>query len=167
MKQHQMLKNRAYAQGSMEVQLQGGRRDGGDNIAQGLSNPSWPNSLQPHQKAGVGMRAVFLGESAAKKERTGTGVFLPQRFGSFPPENRKKPGSYSIKTIDTYDISSVLVNRNIFILIQYTAGCPTVLLPERVVHALNSSRESIDVQFQQRSQGSFNTDYGILLIAHN
>ncbi|KAL8504743.1 hypothetical protein ACS0TY_016065 [Phlomoides rotata] len=128
MKEHQMLKNRAYAQGSMEFQLQSGRRNGGDETAHGLSVPvpTWPTSHQPHQKSGSGMRAVFVGESAAKKERTGTGVFLPQRYGSFPTENRKK------------------------------SGCPTVLLPERVVHALNSTRDSIDAQVQQRS---FNPDY--------
>lgn len=97
MKQHQMLKNRAYAQ-AMDFQVQRERKNVGDDIAQGLSMPAWPTSQPPHQKSGSGMRAVFLGESAVKKERTGTGVFIPQRFGSFPPENRKKPGTTFIQS---------------------------------------------------------------------
>ncbi|GAB2299695.1 hypothetical protein Dimus_033752 [Dionaea muscipula] len=68
-----------------------------------------------HQQIGGGsaMRAVFLGGSGAgiKRKSPGTGVFLPRRYGSPPTEPRKKP------------------------------GCSTVLLPARVVQALNLNLE--------------------------
>lgn len=66
---------------------------------QGLSMAAWPTLQQSQQQQqqqpaqpGSGMRAVFLGETGAIKERTGTGVFLPRRIGTNPAENRKKPG---------------------------------------------------------------------------
>lgn len=67
---------------------------------------AWPTLQQSQQQQqqqqqqpnGSGMRAVFLGDTGAKKERTGTGVFLPRRVGTNPAENRKKPGINSTPT---------------------------------------------------------------------
>ncbi|KAG6433829.1 hypothetical protein SASPL_105447 [Salvia splendens] len=114
MKQQNMFKNGVWAlqQGKVEYhqfQNKNGKIDGeiGRN-QQRLSMASWPTLQQSQQQqTGSGMRAVFLGETGAKKERTGTGVFLPRRFGTTPAENRNKP------------------------------VCSTVLLPDRVIHALN------------------------------
>lgn len=96
----------------------------------GLSPAAWPtlqqSQQQPPPKGGSGMRALFLGNSTgAKRECAGTGVFLPRRVGS-PTETRKKP-----------------------------AGCSTVLLPDRVVQALNLNLEAMDAQ-PQLHQSQFN-----------
>ncbi|KAL0451090.1 UNVERIFIED_CONTAM: hypothetical protein Slati_1665400 [Sesamum latifolium] len=133
MKQQQMMKSNAWGQGKMDYQFQNGRT-GIVGRTQGLSMAAWPTlqqsqQQQQHQQPGSGMRAVFLGETGAKKERTGTGVFLPRRFGSNPTETRKKP------------------------------GCSTVLLPDRVVHALNLNLESVDAQSQLRGNGNFTSEY--------
>ncbi|XP_019198138.1 PREDICTED: uncharacterized protein LOC109191910 isoform X2 [Ipomoea nil] len=86
-------------------------KNGGGGV--GFRPPSaWPTLQQSQQQQlpGSGMRAVFLGNPAggggAKRECSGTGVFIPRRTGN-PSESRKKP------------------------------GCSTVLLPDRVVQALN------------------------------
>ncbi|KAK4419004.1 hypothetical protein Salat_2313200 [Sesamum alatum] len=139
MKQQQMMKSNVWGQqGKMDYQFQNGR-SGIVGRTQGLSTAAWPtlqqSQQQPqqhqhqHQQPGSGMRAVFLGETGAKKERTGTGVFLPRRFGSNATETRKKP------------------------------GCSTVLLPDRVVHALNLNLESVDAQSQLISSGNFTHAY--------
>ncbi|KAG6437136.1 hypothetical protein SASPL_102047 [Salvia splendens] len=116
MKQQHMFKNGVWGQqqqGKVEYhqfQNKTGKMDGElGRTQQRLSMASWPTlqQSQQQQQPGSGMRAVFLGETGAKKERTGTGVFLPRRFGTAPAENRNKP------------------------------VCSTVLLPDRVVHALN------------------------------
>ncbi|XP_057981760.1 uncharacterized protein LOC131167042 [Malania oleifera] len=61
----------------------------------GLPQSAWPPlQLQQQQQRngnGSGMRAVFLGGSGVKRESTGTGVFLPRRYGN-PSESRKKSG---------------------------------------------------------------------------
>ncbi|KAK8491078.1 hypothetical protein V6N13_122019 [Hibiscus sabdariffa] len=92
---------------------------GGGGRPLGLPQSSWPPlQLQPQQKQpqthpGSGMRAVFLTRSggSVKRECAGTGVFIPRRYdtttSTTSPEPRKKP------------------------------GCPTVLLPAKVVQALN------------------------------
>ncbi|XP_019154452.1 PREDICTED: uncharacterized protein LOC109150907 isoform X2 [Ipomoea nil] len=75
---------------------------------------SWPTPQQSLQQPcrGSGMRAVFIGNpGGAKRECSGTGVFLPRTVGT-PAEPRKKP------------------------------VCSTVLLPEKVVHALNLNLEA-------------------------
>ncbi|KAL0309932.1 UNVERIFIED_CONTAM: hypothetical protein Sradi_5935500 [Sesamum radiatum] len=133
MKQQQMMKSNVWGQGKMDYQFQNGRT-GIVGRTQGLSMAAWPTlqqsqQQQQHQQPGSGMRAVFLGETGAKKERTGTGVFLPRRFGSNPTETRKKP------------------------------GCSTVLLPDRVVHALNLNLESVDAQSHIRGSGNFTAEY--------
>lgn len=66
--------------------------------SQGLSVAAWPTLPKSQQKRelqpGSGMRAVFLGDRGTKKERSGTGVFLPRRFEP-ATGTRKKPGLLS------------------------------------------------------------------------
>ncbi|XP_039038855.1 uncharacterized protein LOC120176492 isoform X2 [Hibiscus syriacus] len=85
----------------------------------GLPQSSWSplrvHSQQKHPPThpGSGMRAMFLtGSGGVKRDSAGTGVFIPRRYDTSTtnntnPEPRKKP------------------------------GCPTVLLPAKVVQALN------------------------------
>lgn len=72
----------------MEFQLHNGRRNCDDGRAHGLSMAAWPGLQQPSS----GTRAVFHGEPEPKKERMGTGVFLPKRLDSIPTVSRKKSG---------------------------------------------------------------------------
>ncbi|KAK1270205.1 hypothetical protein QJS04_geneDACA007660 [Acorus gramineus] len=95
----------------------GGGYGGGRGGAWHLQNYH-PPPVQP----GSGMRAVFLAGSGAKRESSGTGVFLPRRAGS-PAESRKK------------------------------SACSTVLLPARVVQALNLNLD--DMVTQPRFHGGF------------
>lgn len=99
-----MMKSGVWGQGKAEYhnhQFQNRNMNEEIGRTQGLSMAAWPtlqqSQQQQHQPAqpqpGTGMRAVFLGEAAALKERTGTGVFLPRRIGTNPAENRKKPGN--------------------------------------------------------------------------
>lgn len=125
-KQQQMLKKGVYGPRVMEFQLHNGRRNCDDGRAHGLAIAAWPGLQQPSS----GTRAVFHGEPEPKKERTGTGVFLPKRLGAIPTVSRKK------------------------------SGCPTVLLPEKVVHALNLDVGSIDAHLQRSiDYGTSNFDY--------
>ncbi|KAM7464012.1 hypothetical protein LguiA_032133 [Lonicera macranthoides] len=108
----------------------------------GLAPCAWPTLQQsqqsPQQQPGSGMRAVFLGNGASKRECAGTGVFLPRRVGT-PTETRKKP------------------------------GCSTVLLPDRVVQALNLNLEAMEAppNLQPRCNGSFNAEYDAALKYRN
>ncbi|KAI3772628.1 hypothetical protein L6452_03818 [Arctium lappa] len=87
---------------------------------------AWPTPQQSQQQPqtrtpGSGMRAVFLGNPNAKRESTGTGVFLPRHVGA-PAEPLKK------------------------------RGCSTVLLPDRVVQALNLNLEAIEAESKLQSR---------------
>ncbi|WCJ19730.1 hypothetical protein M5689_002008 [Euphorbia peplus] len=63
----------------------------------GLPQSAWPplevqtshHTTPQQQHSGSGMRAVFLSGSGVKKERAGTGVFLPRRYGN-PNDSKKK-----------------------------------------------------------------------------
>lgn len=71
-------------------------RNGGNGRPLGLSPSAWPTlqqSQSQQRQPGSGMRAVFLGNPVAKRECSGTGVFLPRRVGT-PTETRKKPGIF-------------------------------------------------------------------------
>jgi hypothetical protein len=95
----------------------------------GLSPVTWPPLQQAQQKKqekGSGMRAIFIGNPAAKSQYAGTGVFLPRRAGIYA-ETRKKP------------------------------ACSTVLMPARVVQALNLNLEEINAESQ--FQGRVNETY--------
>ncbi|GAB2216408.1 hypothetical protein Droror1_Dr00024181 [Drosera rotundifolia] len=57
----------------------------------GRPHPLSPSSGWPLQSPGSGMRAVFMDSPGSKKERAGTGVFLPQ-----PMELHKKPSCSTV-----------------------------------------------------------------------
>lgn len=80
------------------------------------------------------MRAVFLTPSGPKRERNGTGVFLPRPAGA-PAEPKKK------------------------------TGCSTVLVPARVVQALNLNLD--DLGAQPRYPGGFVLDHEALISRSN
>lgn len=86
--QQQMTKKAFYGSRASEFQLQNGSRDCGDGRAHGFSVTAWPGLKKP----GSGTRDFFPGVPVPKKERTGTGVFLPKRFSSIPVDTRKKSG---------------------------------------------------------------------------
>lgn len=67
------------------------RNEGERPQPQDLSMAAWPTLQQSQRHPRTGMRAMFLGDPGTKRERAGTGVFLPRRSGT-PTENRKKPG---------------------------------------------------------------------------
>ncbi|KAG5239905.1 G-box-binding factor [Salix suchowensis] len=110
----------------------------------GLPQSAWP-PLQVHAQNqrcnSTGTRAVLLGGSGVKRESAGTGVFLPRRYGN-PPEPKKKNG-----------------------------GCSTVLLPARVVQALNLNFDDMDIkgltQPRLNSNAAFPSDYDALMIRRN
>lgn len=67
------------------------------------------------RQQGSGMRALFLNSSGTRRESAGTGVFLPRRAGGAHNDIRKKP------------------------------ACSSVLLPAKVVHALNLNLEETEI----------------------
>ncbi|KQK05958.1 splicing factor 1 [Brachypodium distachyon] len=109
---------------------------GGAAASLDLSPAAFPPLLKtqhapaPHP----GMRAVFLAPPGAKRERNGTGVFLPRPAGA-PAEPKKKP------------------------------SCSTVLVPARVVHALNLNLD--DLGAQPRYPGGFVLDHDALISRSN
>ncbi|KAL5709368.1 hypothetical protein ACHQM5_020067 [Ranunculus cassubicifolius] len=108
----------ATAQHQQVVPNNGGRSaglvNGRSTRPLGLPPSAWPPLQQQQQQQQNGMRAVFLGGHATRRESTGTGVFLPRRNGN-PSESRRK------------------------------TTCSTVLLPARVVQALNLNFEDMAV----------------------
>ncbi|OEL36011.1 hypothetical protein BAE44_0002967 [Dichanthelium oligosanthes] len=109
----------------------------------GLNPAAWPPLQKPptppqqHQAPAppaAGMRAVFLTPPGAKRERNGTGVFLPRPAGA-PAEPKKK------------------------------TGCSTILVPARVVQALNLNLD--DLGAQPRYPGGFVLDHDALISRSN
>ncbi|KAG2627122.1 translation initiation factor IF-2-like [Panicum virgatum] len=114
---------------------------GGGDAPPGLNPAAWPPLQKPptqHQapspRAAAGMRAVFLTPPGAKRERNGTGVFLPRPAGA-PAEPKRK------------------------------TGCSTVLVPARVVQALNLNLD--DLGAQPRYPGGFVLDHDALISRSN
>lgn len=66
-----------------------------DTVFQGLSSSAWP-PLQQAKQQQQQYGAVFHGNPSVKKERNGTGVFLPRVY-NVPSESRKKPGKKRIQ----------------------------------------------------------------------
>jgi hypothetical protein len=126
MKQQQSSSNVCWGRQTQTVVHNNRGRNHGRSL--GLSPSAWPTIQQVQQQPqNQNMRALFLGNPAAKKECAGTGVFLPRRIGT-PTEPRKKP------------------------------ACSTVLLPARVVQALNLDLDDVGgpkPQFQPRFIASF------------
>ncbi|WOH11038.1 hypothetical protein DCAR_0830517 [Daucus carota subsp. sativus] len=120
MKQQQQANNLRWGQ-QQQMGYQNRGRTVNNGRPLGLSQSAWPTlqqSQQPQQQAGSGMRAVFLGNPGAKRECSGTGVFLPRRVGT-ATETLKRP------------------------------ACSTVLLPDRVVQALNLNLKAMDASAAQ------------------
>ncbi|XP_075104498.1 uncharacterized protein LOC107775635 isoform X1 [Nicotiana tabacum] len=102
-----------------------GQSRGQNGVARPMNSSisGWPTLQQSQQQQpGSGMHAVFLGNPGPKKERAGTGVFLPRNIGT-QTETKKKP-----------------------------AGNTTVLLPDRVVQALNLNLEAMDARSKPQVQ---------------
>lgn len=144
LKQQQLLKlqrERQLAAAWSTRQGAGAKPVGGD-APLGLNPAAWP-PLQKQQQhaqlhapapAAAGMRAVFLAPPGAKRERCGTGVFLPRPAGA-PAEPKRK------------------------------TGCSTVLVPARVVQALNLNLD--DLGAQPRYPGGFVLDHEALISRSN
>ncbi|XP_061998451.1 uncharacterized protein LOC133715809 [Rosa rugosa] len=117
--QQQQIQNRGRNIGVYES----GRCAHGVSLPQ--SQNAWPPLQAQHQNQQHphrNTRPVLPNGSNVKRESTGTGVFLPRRYSNpnpTPEPPRKR------------------------------AGCPTVLLPAKVVQALNLSFEDINGHHQQ------------------
>lgn len=111
------------------------RRNGGERpLPQDFSMATWPTLQQSQRQPGAGMRAMFLGDTGAKKERAGTGVFLPRRFGT-PTETRKKPGR--IFTRNCYLITYILFKHGKFKLVNALIKSSRISRPSSTVTHLS------------------------------
>ncbi|KAF7031610.1 hypothetical protein CFC21_042915 [Triticum aestivum] len=134
LKQQQLMKHQREQQLAMAAAMAWGSTDVGPL---GLSPSAWPPlQKSPHHAppSAAGMRAVFLTPPGAKRECTGTGVFIPRQAGA-PAEPKKKP------------------------------SCSTVLLPARVVQALNLNVE--DLGARPCYPGAFVLDHDALVSRSN
>nr|BAJ96328.1 predicted protein [Hordeum vulgare subsp. vulgare] len=134
LKQQQLMKHQREQQLAMAAAMAWGSADVGPL---GLNPSAWPPLQNPPHHAppsAAGMRAVFLTPPGAKRECTGTGVFIPRQAGA-PAEPRKKP------------------------------SCSTVLLPARVVQALNLNVE--DLGARPCYPGTFVLDHDALVSRSN
>ncbi|KAK3138607.1 hypothetical protein QOZ80_5AG0371030 [Eleusine coracana subsp. coracana] len=137
LKQQQLLKQRQLAAWRAQQQ---GAKGAGESAPLGPNQTAWPPLQKPQQhhvappSQAAGMRAVFLTPSGAKRERTGTGVFLPRPAGA-PVEPRKK------------------------------SGCSSVLVPARVVQALNLNLD--DLGAHPCYPGGFVLDHDALISRSN
>ncbi|KAL6501555.1 hypothetical protein OROGR_026688 [Orobanche gracilis] len=93
MQMQQMMKRGVWEHVKIEPLYQNGKMTGETGRSRDLSMEAWPTleqsrqQQQQHRQPGSGMRSVLLGKNGVRKERTGTGVFLPR---TNPTETRKK-----------------------------------------------------------------------------
>lgn len=101
--------------------------------------------LVPHQPLPAsGMTAIFLSSSGAKKEPTGTGVFLPRTSNSKPQPQKKSGNPHpqhqptnSPPGVRPFLSMSYRLHICDSVLDRDVAACSTVLIPAKVVQALN------------------------------
>ncbi|XVE69316.1 hypothetical protein DITRI_Ditri09bG0142500 [Diplodiscus trichospermus] len=138
----QLQQQRQHHQQQQEIQSRTRNNVAGGKPL-GLPQSSWPplqaqSQQQPQQNSGSGMRAMFLtGSGSVKRQSAGTGVFLPRRYGNNTPEPRKK------------------------------SGCSTVLLPAKVVQALNLNFDDNNSHVQPHFHASFASNYDALAARRN
>ncbi|PIA25912.1 hypothetical protein AQUCO_10300005v1, partial [Aquilegia coerulea] len=126
----QTKSTQSVTQHQQQVQSSVGRTTGLGNgrcsRTLGLPPSAWP-PLQQQNQNGSGMGAVFLNGSGARRESSGTGVFIPLRMGL------------------------LLLN-----LVRSLVTCSAALLPARVVQALNLNFEEMGLSGPQtRYVGGF------------
>ncbi|XP_061343573.1 uncharacterized protein LOC133289602 [Gastrolobium bilobum] len=114
------------------------------NSTRPLPQSAWHHPLQvkPQNQqilphGGSGSRPVSQGGSGVKRGCAGTGVFLPRQYGAPPPESRKK------------------------------TSCAPVLLPAKVIHALNLNIDDLNATCHPRFSSTFGVDYDALLARRN
>ncbi|KAM1780189.1 hypothetical protein ACFX12_041483 [Malus domestica] len=101
-------------------------------------HPHHQQSQQPQRHTNAAVRPVLPNGSNIKRECAGTGVFLPRRYSNpSPPEPRKK------------------------------AGCSTVLMPAKVVQALNLSFEDMNRHAPPRFTTGLAPDHEALAARRN
>ncbi|CAJ1970963.1 unnamed protein product [Sphenostylis stenocarpa] len=114
--------------------------------ARALPHSAWhpPLQVKHHnqqvQVFGSGSRPVSQAGSGGVSKRgcAGTGFFLPRQYGPPPPESRKKTG----------------------------CAAP-VLVPAKVIYALNLNIDDLNGASQQRFSSAFGVDYDALLARRN
>jgi len=169
LKQQQMLKHQreqelaAAAAAAWGARICGPKRTTGYCAAPPALNPSaWPPLQKPQQPpaSAAGMRALFLAPPGAKRECAGTGVFIPRQAGALP-EPKKKPGKRTPRPEPVCLFSSAL-SMNFWLISSSPwhlgTACSTVLLPARVVQALNLNVE--DLGARPIYPGGFALDHG-------
>ncbi|KAG5053009.1 hypothetical protein HKD37_02G005642 [Glycine soja] len=109
-----------------------------------LPRPAWHPLQVKNQNTqhvphfGSGSRpGLQAGSGATKRGCAGTGVFLPRQYGA-PPDSRKKTG----------------------------CAAP-VLVPAKVIHALNLNIDELNAAGQPRFSSAFGVDYDALLARRN
>lgn len=109
-----------------------------------MSGSAWLSPLQvknpnnnPIAFSGSGSRPVLQSGSSVKRGCGGTGVFLPRQYGVPPSESRRK------------------------------TSCAPILVPAKVIHALNLNVDDFNGGRQPRFSSDFGVDYDALLARRN
>lgn len=144
----------------------------------GLPQSAWP-SLQAQQQNqlprhhGSGTRAGYLGGSGVKRESAGTGVFLPRRYNS-APECCKKTGTSKtgfgylsgVSNLGYFFLFVLWILPGLLVTLIFflsLAACPTVIVPAKVVQALNLNFDDMGGHAQPRFNTGYATDHGRLI----
>lgn len=133
-----------------------------------LPQSAWPplqvqNQNNRLQFNGSGSRVV-PGGSSVKRGCGGTGVFLPRHYEA-PLEPRKKTGKLGLVCFLVFlfflsfevSVGCGCVLWCVFLLL---SGCAPVLLPAKVVHALNLNINDLNGTSQTCFSNAFAADYG-------